>query len=533
MVTMNVRVESSAPPLPRSNASVAVPRASSRRRALLVVGWLAFALIAVVLATYHLDRYPTTWFDEGSHLHVPKDLIQFGVYADRSSDGFHYFGPTIGVGPTVMLPIALAFRLAGIGLLQARLVIVLYMLASIALLGLLAGRRYGWAAAFVAATLLVVTPGVDFLTTGREVLGEVPAFAFLLVGIYFWWRSLEARREIATILGAGLGFGLAALTKNQFGLVLVPTFVLLYLVDRLYYRQLRLRHVAIPLLMVGGFWGAGYLVLLPLLIQSRNLTEFIALFRSASGGAIFVFSPSRILSSLKFLLGPDDFAFWGIPALIYGLALARERSRAGLQQAFVLAFIVVGLGWYVFASIGWPRYAFAPLALTTVFVAKLLVDLIRELARTDGPQATLNGSRVSIAAVAAALALVVFCGSSLVGRAEAIATANGRGPQQMAAYLDANVPRSDVIETWEPELGFLSDDTFHYPPDGWLDRAVRAKWLGADNLRGGYDPIGIANPKYLIVGPFAKYTGIYNPVLARLEPRLVVSEGDYDLYQVR
>src|SRR5262249_43890149 len=226
MFTMTVRVESSAPPLPRSNASVAVPRASSRRHTLLVVGWIAFALIAVVLATYHLDRYPSTWFDEGSHLHVPKDLIQFGVYADRSSDGFHYFGPTIGVGPTVMLPIALAFRLAGIGLLQARLVIVLYMLASIALLCLLAGRRYGWATALVAATLLVVTPGVDFLTTGREVLGEVPAFAFLLVGIYFWWRSLEARRETAAILGAGLGFGLAALTKNQFGLVLVPTFVL-------------------------------------------------------------------------------------------------------------------------------------------------------------------------------------------------------------------------------------------------------------------------------------------------------------------
>ncbi|MEZ4638895.1 MAG: hypothetical protein R2856_28705 [Caldilineaceae bacterium] len=48
-----------------------------------------------------------------------------GVYADYSSEGLRHFGPTIGVGPTVMLPIAAAFELFGIGLMQARLVIVI------------------------------------------------------------------------------------------------------------------------------------------------------------------------------------------------------------------------------------------------------------------------------------------------------------------------------------------------------------------------------------------------------------------------
>src|SRR6476659_9341044 len=96
-----------------------------------IVRWVIRGLIAaafVFLAFYHLRDYPTPWFDEGSHLHVPKSLVLFGVYSDYSSDGFRAFGPTLGVGPTVMLPVAAAFKLFGIGLLQARMVIALYLL---------------------------------------------------------------------------------------------------------------------------------------------------------------------------------------------------------------------------------------------------------------------------------------------------------------------------------------------------------------------------------------------------------------------
>ena len=71
------------------------------------------------------------WFDEGSHLHVPKTLVKYGVYADISSEGFRYYGPTIGVGPTVMLPIAAMFKVFGVGLLQARIVIAFYLLAAV------------------------------------------------------------------------------------------------------------------------------------------------------------------------------------------------------------------------------------------------------------------------------------------------------------------------------------------------------------------------------------------------------------------
>ena len=58
-----------------------------------LVRWGAVALALAVLlflSVYNLADYPLTWFDEGSHLHVPKTLVQFGVYADYSSEGFRY-----------------------------------------------------------------------------------------------------------------------------------------------------------------------------------------------------------------------------------------------------------------------------------------------------------------------------------------------------------------------------------------------------------------------------------------------------------
>ena len=58
-------------------------RISGRDIPLSRVFFYTFALVAVLfLALYNLSDYPLTWFDEGSHLHVPKALVKFGVYAD-------------------------------------------------------------------------------------------------------------------------------------------------------------------------------------------------------------------------------------------------------------------------------------------------------------------------------------------------------------------------------------------------------------------------------------------------------------------
>jgi len=163
--------------------------------------WLPLIGLAFVfvLAFTNLVDFPLTWFDEGSHLHVPKTLVRFGVYADYSRDGFRYFGPTIGVGPTVMLPIAAAFKLFGIGLFQARVIMALYLVGAVIVFYGLARLLGGPRLALVATALLVVTPGLGLVEYGRQVLGEVPGLLFTLAGFcYSRWPGFGSGSKRGT-----------------------------------------------------------------------------------------------------------------------------------------------------------------------------------------------------------------------------------------------------------------------------------------------------------------------------------------------
>jgi 4-amino-4-deoxy-L-arabinose transferase-like glycosyltransferase len=211
---------------------------------------IVVSLVLAFLAVYHLGDYPQTWFDEGSHLHVPKTLVRFGVYADYSSDGFRYYGPTVGIGPTIMLPIAAAFRLFGIGLLQARLIMVLYLLAAIYVFYRLARQLGGSRLAWVATALLVTSRGVSLLEYGRQVLGEVPGFFFLIAGFGLWFAGWEKAtwRRLGVV---GLLLGSAVITKNQYLLILAPTLGLAWLANMLYYRTVPQRVFIVPGLVAG------------------------------------------------------------------------------------------------------------------------------------------------------------------------------------------------------------------------------------------------------------------------------------------
>ena len=503
-------------------------RSSGRLAALgRVLAAVAGVGLLALLATWRLDAYPTTWFDEGSHLHVPRTLVLHGVYADISSEGFRYYGPTAGVGPTVLLPIAAAFKLAGVGLLQARLVVVAYLLLTVGLFYLLGQRLLSRSGALVATLLLVSSPGINLLVYGRQVLGEVPALAFLLAGLLAWERALTDPGRGGRWLGlAALGLGLCAMTKSQFALLLVPTFVVLLMVDRCYYRAAGPVAFLAPLAGVAGGVAANLLAQVAPLIGSHDLATTLAVTREASAGAIFSLSPRRTLSAVKFLTGPEALAYLAVPGALYGLVRARERSRRGLFTAALTAFVLIGMLWFAVGSIGWPRYAFPALAIGALLTTLLLADLWAVLGAAGRA-----GARRSLPLLAA-FGLVLTIANPLLTALRDVATAGDRSPHQMAAYLQTEVPLSSVVETWEPELGLLTDHAYHSPPRGWLERAVRAQWLDQQDTPPAYDPRPEADVDYLVVGPFGKYTRQYDWLLKQTPNQRLASFGPYDLYQL-
>jgi hypothetical protein len=493
--------------------------------------WIVFAAGVAFLAMYRLADYPTTWFDEGSHLHVPKALLRYGVYADYSSDGFRYFGPTLGVGPTVLLPIAAMFKLLGVGLVQARLVIVAYLLGALYLFHRLARTLASETVASLAIALLISSRSIAFLETGRQVLGEVPALCLLLAAFVVWFSAWDGRAN--RLLIAGTLFGLAVITKYQVLLAIAPTFAFGFVLNVMYYRGTRARVFVWPALVTGTIFALWQAVLVIYLGPQNSLQNFAAL-RAATAGAAAVFSFPLMRRAAGELVAFKTFGGSLAIGLLYGAFLSIPRSRKAQQRNVLLLFVVITTAWYVFASVSWLRYAFAGLAIATLFLAIFFVDLIQFLrtsSRHEG-EAEVEGSELVrgslIAVVAVWIVLIVVPSIALTARAILVPPINT--PAVMAAYLSGKVPTTAVIETWEPELGFLTAHNYHYPPTGMLNVAVRHIWSGGPAPRQQYHPLESEQPPYVIVGPFARWVDVYPADVLEREYLHVTSIGGYDLY---
>jgi hypothetical protein len=103
--------------------------------------------------------------------------------------------------------------------------------------------------------------------------------------------------------------------------------------------------------------------------------------------------------------------------------------------------------------------------------------------------------------------------------------------QEMSAYLDENVPVDAVVETWDPEMGFLTDHNYHYPPNALLALAVQQVYFGGEPVREHYHFVQTERPQYLLAGVFSKWTGVYPLDDLAGEYRLVRTFGTYDLYE--
>lgn len=517
-------------------ASDAVARPISVRTLLAACG-----LALVCLAFVNLTRFPATWFDEGSHLHVPKTLVTFGKYADYSDGEFRYYGPTVGVGPTVMLPLAVAFKIAGVGLLQARVVMAIYLLLAVAAFVALARRLGTTGSAAIATMLLVTAPSISLLENGRQVLGEVPGLFFLCSGLAYWLMCWH-KPSWKGLLGVSLLLALSSITKHVYLISILPGLVAAAGLNLVYYRRISHRVFLVPILTVGAVFGAWQAVLIAGL-GPGTAAENLRLLQDATRGAALVFSVENMrraageIVSLRAAAGlvPIALVATGIRQCIR----SEDEQRWGAIWWMALA----NLGWYVLASAGWPRYAFAGLTLSCLLVGRLVWDLLAPLvesaaaAWTAGRLGQLaSPARSGVTGVmVAGLAIALWTGglsAAFLGRtALHIVRAPRPYAQQMAAYLDAHVPADRIIHTWEPEMSTLSNHRFHFPPPQLLIVAVAHQWTGGPAVTQSFDFEREGKPDYVLEGPFSRYVELYPKNRLDAGYGRVASEGGYVLYQ--
>ena len=493
--------------------------------------WGIGVLLVYFFVFHNLTRFPTPWFDEGSHLHVPKTLVRFGEYADISSDGFRYYGPTIGVGPTVMLPIAAVFKLFGVGLLQARLVMALYLLAAVYTFYRLTEHLSGKWVAWIALALLISSRSVLFLEYGRQVLGEVPGFFFLILALYLWfskWNENDWKR-LSLI---GLFFGLAMITKYQYLLFLAPTLILSWGLDIFYYKTSTHRNFLIPGIVAAGSFGIWQVITLQYLGPATAI-ENLALLRASAEGAAFNFNLTQLAANFGVLSSRAVYLEALFPALIYGFFISIPRNRDGQKSSVIFLLVALNLVWFVVASIGWIRYAVLGLTLSSIFIARLFSDI------TDGFKfdwsagwfkslfEVKNAYRFAVTLWLLAIIMIPMAKNVLD-----IALPGPNYAKQMSGYLDENVPQDSVIETWDPEMGFLTDHNYHYPPNALLAVAIDQVNYGGEPVQDRYDFLQTQTPEYLLMGEFSKWTEIYPYDYVQANYQLMQSFGDYDLYRL-
>ncbi|MFW6116644.1 MAG: glycosyltransferase family 39 protein [bacterium] len=495
----------------------------------LVVGLLASIL---PLCLYRLDIYPASWFDEGIVLQVPKNLVVHGEYAVmRLPQGLHKFDPAIQAGPTILLPIALLFRATGIGLLQARLVMVFYTVSALVIFYQLVREMYRPHTAFLALLLLIFTfdhEFTSFVFMGRQVLAEVPALAFFWLGTLLWLRA-QRSSNWSRLVWSGILWGLAMLTKVQFALMVPALLFLFWLFDRISQERLQIHDVLVPVAVSGGcllMWY-GYQAL------SLGFSDFFqqtAALGSAGKSHFLSFSPRRTLGAISQLSG-SSLVLFGLPGMLYSLGLGFQRREEvrECQQVFLVIFSAVWLSWYAFLSIGWMRYAFVPTALSAMFSARLLGDLWdrpRQSRQALSRWLPLSPSQLAVGGM---IILLILSGVTTLARH--IVQSSDSGLQEFAEYLNTHVPTDVLIESWEWEVDLLTDHTYHHPPYEVTNAFTEHIWYGTSIPPGLYNPLAF-RPAYLIVGRFAKWTGIYSATLSEQDCILVASIGEYDLYKV-
>jgi len=503
-----------------------------------VLGAVFVAAVALSFLCPALADWPGTWYDEGITLQVARNLVDLGRYGIQSPDGFRGYSPIVSTGPTVSVPIALVFAVGGLGLLQARIVMVIYALLSVLSMYVLAVRLFNVRAAVIGSLLLIsvgATSGdtsASFLGLARMVMGEVPALAFILTGSLLWSKSIESRSK-SLLISSGVLWGLAIVTKPQ-AVFLVGGCVLAWAVLGLTRRGYDPLDYLTPLLLsllTAGMWLV-WQHLGSVGVREAEVAERI-------GTQVTLLVPRLIIKSTRVLLSQPE-TVWGLPALFYGfyLALTSRHPAQAVPMLFLAGTSLTWLMWFVLGSVGWGRYVFPPFAIMAFFCGKLFADLIEESGWSFPRSAGVSLADLTEPSVIRGVGIFVAVTLMVVGPLQSVARdiimTRSDSAAAFADDLDGTLRSGTVIECFEPEVVFLSRGgfEFHQPSLPVLNTAIQHVQLGLPYPDGHYD-VGRHGAAYLIHGPFAKLTGLYDRELQSSGMSMVTSVDAYDLYEIR
>jgi hypothetical protein len=507
---------------------------------------LILMLLALFPALINLERIPPLWWDEGWTLSVARNWVEhqhYGLY----QNGEPYSAGLSGAFP-VIAPIALSFKLFGVGIWQGRIVGLLLTFGALVLLYCLAFKLYNRSVADGTLGVVLLVYGswqVQTIFWGRQVLGEMPAVFYLLAGYVSLLVAL--RWHPLFLFVAALMWGIALQTKLQ-----VLPFWLVSMLLPLGMAFFK-RHYRYVTWLALGFGGA--LLVSALLPWVQRWIIGPAYIPKPSIDGLFQATAFVLVPMVRQLAWERVLAY-GMPALL-GLLYAAwamlwgDSKLGGYDAAAKLVRLAIWslagswYAWYVFLAIWWERYFFPSIFLSSMFLSAFLYHLtshynFRMLLkqafttfRRDKPL-SIQDIVMTTRGVAGLLVtgwICVLAFLSVIIYFLLYTRIPDSSPIDVARYLDMNTPPGAMIETYESEIMFLVNRPVHFPPENYQVELHYPTYFGIDRPI-TYDAL-IADPDYLVTGPYsdAIHLGrLYAPVLASGDFRLIAVFPAYKIY---
>lgn len=325
--------------------------------------------IGLFFALYRLTEAPGIWYDEGFYTQVAMNLAERGVQGLQIAPQQFISAKDVTVGYPLLAPVALSYTLFGVGVLQGRGVMVIFILALLLVAYAYSTLLFGSRIAVWSLLLLATFPEV--YGNGKSVLGEVPGMLYLMCALCsVVWLERSAYTKLFPYLTLGLATGLAVATK--------PIFILLPVALAITYI---IRFRSITLYWSGVLWGAFVFSLavgLWIYVQFGTGDSFISIVQ-------YYINPYDVHAGITLMTNVKLFFTQAVPLYVlgmftlWGLSMYIRRQRESISTAEIVAVVFFLCIVVAFLRLpGWYRYLFPatllamlflPFAMTTVFNA--------------------------------------------------------------------------------------------------------------------------------------------------------------------
>jgi glycosyltransferase involved in cell wall biosynthesis len=396
---------------------------------------LAGIIFFIASAAWEFPDSPSPWFDQGVNLGIAKTFVEDGVYSLRLAPGQYVENRPLMISTNYPMLgwIILAFKLFGVGLAQAQVVMILSLITYLIISSIAIYRWYG--AKYVPWSIALAATFLPFYGHGMSGgLGEVAGLVYFLIAL----RLIKKEKKWKIFL-CGIFLGLCASTKifylSVLGAVGVSEFVL----------AVRQKHIP---------WKRwGFLMLgaaIPLLLWLRTLLPDGFTIESIRSAAAYYQNPynvERVVGAniVRFITETTPLHFALLAGTYFVMVILVARKKVVRQAEFViLLFLVLNTVFFV-RTVGWYRYLFPAHLLALTFFPAALDRIIGRV-----KQARVRTVSVSVALVALILVQGIHLSRERFGRIY-----YNPAPREFASLLDHEYAGADIFVIDHPELWFL------------------------------------------------------------------------------